>query len=229
MDEPLKPKWLRVWSRQAPITIIGVVLLGLLGSGLYDLLVKPGMTTFSRLFLDVITLGSEMLRDSAYSSAALDPRPVGGLLLLQGAMVLLGGFTAGVFTKVFRTKPPPLGDLITETDEDAAKKAADDAAKVKRLRLGKLYAWRVGTAALTMSMVFVALAASSVHSQSVLIWRVFHANLRILTPLTPQLELQKLESSFASMKTSKDYSAIRLRLRTLAAERGATLLEYETW
>jgi hypothetical protein len=79
------------WSKPAPITIIGVVLLGVLGSILYDLLVKPGLTTGGRVVLKILTLGSATLRDAAYESAALDPTPVTGLLLLYiPVMVALG-------------------------------------------------------------------------------------------------------------------------------------------
>ncbi len=80
-------------TKQAPITVIGVLVLGIVGSTLYDLLVKPGLSTFGRFCLDVITLGSQTVKDYAYASAALDPTPVTNLYLLQ-IIIIAAGFPA---------------------------------------------------------------------------------------------------------------------------------------
>ena len=56
--------------------------MGLISTGLWDLLFKPGLTHVGRVFLTVITLGSETMRDGAYASAALDPTPLPSLMLL---------------------------------------------------------------------------------------------------------------------------------------------------
>ena len=76
------------WLKQAPITIAGMLILGIVGSTLYDLLVKPGLTSAGRQILDAITFGSVTLKNAAYSSAAIDPTPVSALVLLQAALAV---------------------------------------------------------------------------------------------------------------------------------------------
>ena len=53
--------------------ILGAIILGAIGSGLWDMLAKPGLGTVGRLLLNIVTLGSKTIRDAAYSSAALNP------------------------------------------------------------------------------------------------------------------------------------------------------------
>lgn len=73
-------RWIR---RMAPATLIGIVTLVLLCSVLYDFALKLGLSSVSRFFLDIITLGSDRLRDAAYAYAALDPTPVTPLILVM--------------------------------------------------------------------------------------------------------------------------------------------------
>src|SRR5205807_1241025 len=58
------------------------IILGAIGSGVWDSLAKPGLSRFGRIILNTVTLGSESARDSAYSSAALDPTPIAPLLII---------------------------------------------------------------------------------------------------------------------------------------------------
>src|SRR5205814_206691 len=79
-------------------TILGVIVLIVGVSLLYDFLVKPGITNVGRFLLDVITLGSKSIRDSAYSSAALNPTPLSALIILFGvfyASLMLAGSLSG--------------------------------------------------------------------------------------------------------------------------------------
>src|SRR2546427_8335681 len=57
------------------------IILGIIGSGLWDMVVKPGVTGFGRFTLSLFTLGSVTLRNAAYSSAALDPTPLPALMI----------------------------------------------------------------------------------------------------------------------------------------------------
>lgn len=88
----------RVW---APQTLLGAILfalfIGITGNGLWELLIKPGMSESSRAAVTLYTAGSETLRDSIYASAALDPTHQATLMLLLLALVyvpvvVLSGF-----------------------------------------------------------------------------------------------------------------------------------------
>ena len=69
------------WRRKAPATILGIVILAIAVSVIYDMLVKPGISTASRILLDFLTLGSETIKDFAYERAAIDPTPLSALSL----------------------------------------------------------------------------------------------------------------------------------------------------
>ncbi len=225
-QEPVSSKK-SIWSKQAPITIAGVVLLGIIGSTLYDLLVKPGLTKFGRFALDVLTLGSKRLLDSSYASASLDPNPVTGLLLLQGALlaasypafVMLGKWVAERERDKIeqRTKDLPEGDVnaAIERERDRLSK------KVKRLTLSF---W-----IMFLPWILMAVLAFSVHNQSVLVWRVFNANLVIISPKATPVEIAQFRAKFASMKSKSDYVTLSNTMSTLAKERGIELHTVETW
>lgn len=97
-DDEKQSKWL--WPRRVPLTIVGALILAIVSNILYDLLVKPGLSSFGRLFLTILTLGSETLRNSAYSSAALDPTPVTGLMILLAALLFVSLPSAGIAGRV---------------------------------------------------------------------------------------------------------------------------------
>lgn len=67
--QPAEKHWL--W-RHPVLVLFGTILIGSLGSGLWEIGVKPSLTWISQAVLNVITLGSTSIKDSAYAAAALD-------------------------------------------------------------------------------------------------------------------------------------------------------------
>lgn len=70
------------FGRRPALVVAGTVLLGIVGSGLWDVVAKPGLGWLGRATLNIITFGSEFVRDAAYVSAALDPTPLSSLVLM---------------------------------------------------------------------------------------------------------------------------------------------------
>lgn len=54
-------------------TIVGTLVLGALGSGLWDVVVKPGGRWMGRAILTAATLGSSGVKDAVYREAAKGP------------------------------------------------------------------------------------------------------------------------------------------------------------
>jgi hypothetical protein len=52
------------------LAIPGALLVGALGSGLWEIGIKPAGTWIGRATLDVVTLGSSQLKDAVYLEAA---------------------------------------------------------------------------------------------------------------------------------------------------------------
>jgi hypothetical protein len=56
--------------RKIALGLLGTILLGALGSGLWDLALKPGGRWLNEVFLTAVTLGSDYLKDQVYAEAA---------------------------------------------------------------------------------------------------------------------------------------------------------------
>src|SRR3989442_14883559 len=67
--------------------IIGTILLGALGSGLWSVVFAPLGSTILKWLLSIVTLGIASARDALYVSAALGYRERPSLILLLGAGV----------------------------------------------------------------------------------------------------------------------------------------------
>src|SRR5260370_6846781 len=70
------------------LTVIGALILGALGSGLWELLFKPLLFWVSTLFLSIATLGINSLRDDLYVEIAKGHDPSG--LLVFTVIIMLG-------------------------------------------------------------------------------------------------------------------------------------------
>lgn len=58
--------------------VIGTVILGALGSGLWEIFFRPSMGVAGDFFISI----SDFIESSVYTTAALDPTPVSGLITL---------------------------------------------------------------------------------------------------------------------------------------------------
>src|SRR5260370_37201259 len=73
------------------LAILGTILLGALGSGLWDAIFRPLLPWLGELLLNVGTLGLEQLRDGIYVEVARGTYERAGLLIVQ---LVIGGFAA---------------------------------------------------------------------------------------------------------------------------------------
>jgi hypothetical protein len=79
------PKWL--------LAVCGTLLLGAIGSGIWDAIVKPVLPWLAELLLNVATLGLKGLRDSIYveiARGAYERAGLSTLLLIEGAIAGAG-------------------------------------------------------------------------------------------------------------------------------------------
>ena len=83
MEEDVQPTEVKGFlSKKAPLTLLGVFLLGIAVSALYDLIIKPGLNGISRVAFDTVTFSSQRIKDYSFSTAALDPTAIPSILLL---------------------------------------------------------------------------------------------------------------------------------------------------
>ena len=174
-------------------------LLAVIGNAIWELLVRPGLTKLGRALLDLVTFGSTAAKDTAYSSAALDPYPVAALLIL----IFLASAPLGMVLSVPMRR---LGGFVRTT---------------KRAIV-------VLSAFVAMSGVGLFLA-TCILSQAILIRRVFFADLAICAPyLTPQQEAQ-FRASFAAVSKQSEFQLIQTRLQAVAVANGVSLRSEGLW
>lgn len=189
-------------------TVIGTLLLGAAGSGLWDILFKPGLGKIGRVILYLITFGSKTLKNYAYESAALDPTPLASLVLI----LLLVSFV-----------PLPLFFIGFKIGKWRVER------KIEKLirKAGRKLDYVMIT--MLLILVLITLTASLILNQAVLISRVFRADLTICGPYISADQEKSLKSKFASMKTKVDYSLINKELNKIADEAKIKLIEIEPW
>lgn len=208
-DDPRgKEHW---WRRPAPVSIAGVLLMGVIGSSLYDMAIKPGIGSVGKYFLTVVTLGSESIRNSVYASAALDPTSRAQITTLSVCVGIFSAFTiAAILIPGLRRKLNAEG-------------AQGDAFRASSRRLRKHLIVLVLASTLMVNAITLML------SQSISIWRTYNANLKILAPHISDSERALLEARFASVKTKDEYVMLRGDMAAIAKAKGAELRVDDSW
>jgi hypothetical protein len=222
---------LQIIKHRAPVTVIGVIVLSLIGTILYDLAVKPGLSSAGRLFLGIMTLGSQTLRDAAYAEAALDPTPVTPLILLVALMIVLlfpiiylvSSFLAPK-TRTSRDIDRLEKDLERATQDEMG--AIQERVKALRRRLRRQKAYLITGMVIAVVVLNVLFA---VHNQSVLIWRAFHADLALLRPYITSDQYYELCARFSAMNKRSDYLTLRKVMDDVANRYNVRLHDIKVW
>lgn len=210
---------------------IGTIVLGAIGSGVWEIVARPGVNRIGNFLTTLFTFGSQRLRDLPFESAALDPTPLSSLILVY-LTSSIPSFLIGIVVALLLARRTVLSlrrqveeahSIVADTTAAAAHKDETRRTLTSRLRKWGLVSTAGLLFILVLGLTFAGIAFS-VLNRSVLVWRVFHANERICAPyMTPQ-ELSSLEAAFASMKTRNDYVRIRQKQHTVAKKYNLILI-----
>ncbi len=228
---------LSCWIKKHPIfTSFGMIFVGAMGSGFWEVGLKPLGSLLIHCILFVVSLGSDSLRDSAYASATMDQSAIFSAILVNvGLAVVFTGF----LIMVSREFPAWTRSAITSLDTEAPLPDEQDSEIVKSEKLYIREA-KIGTALKKLILYRRVLVASfgllvgffaiiiMVNNQSLSIWRSFHADLRICAPKLSAQEEELLLSRFSAMKSKRDYDSVLIVLRGAAPE-GVTLHSESLW
>jgi hypothetical protein len=223
--------------RKATLTVLGALVLGALGNGLWEILAKPGLTTAGRALLNVATFGSTRIRDSAYASAASDPTPLPALLVLLVVSLIpfYAVLTATEF--LFEGRKSRLERAIANLEEIefsepeekdlhlALQKAEQELQRSKRR--DKWFNW-FGLAFFCFFFIG-SLIGFGVINQAVATHRVFYTNLKICAPFISETDEERLEGLFSMVENRGDYLEVQSHLETIAKNNGLKLQKFEPW
>ncbi len=218
----------RVYGATTAVT----VLIGLATSAIYDLIGRPGVTWLLR----VLTLGSHALRDSIYASAALDPTnlPITFVATFAPSVLVGAAIAFPIARLLMRKKNAEVDALRERADElhDAPSSEVMERAENLHAEIDKMNEWvsrakRKMDRALIILLLVAGLSsyiASSMWSQAVMVWRVFHANITICESAISDGEAKILRARFAAMRTRDEYVSIDADMQKIASQHGLKLV-----
>jgi hypothetical protein len=198
------------WIIGAALTI----LLGAIGSGVWDVLAKPGLGWLVTSVLKVAGFFSQAITDLPYSSAALDPSTMPSVILLG---MVQGCFFAGfgwifvwIIVQYFRYRK---GLLRAPSPPAPPMRRSDPFLLPAVIALIVLL---LGTSA-------IMLLASTVISKAMKLRQVWEANFVIMTAHVPQDQVVQLRARFAALTSKADYQAFTGEARRIAQDAKVTL------
>jgi hypothetical protein len=221
-------------ARQWLLGVPAALLVGALGSGLWDVGIKPGFQWLGRALLTAVSFGSNTFRDSIYIDAAKGLHEAAGtslLSILSGVMFGLP-FVAGsvaYFMKRDAARLKKVSDARSESGELQVEISheADLATLFKRFdRLFRIY-YLLLLILLVLVGAHLIISVETIAATDACVY--FTQSLAICRPYIPQHDADILQSHFAAMRSRSDYMNLIQQLRGVAAANHLVLPQYEPW
>jgi hypothetical protein len=229
--------WKNPW-----IVLLGTIIVGSLGSGLWEIAVKPSLMWGAQRTLDIATLGSTVIKDQAYTAAALDQTALPSAkiyVILNMAYIIFIVFAISPIVAFSKTNGKSRnlkllwGRLLVKKSVSEAE--GHDSLITKDIAILTKPSQRMlsvrAKAILVVSSVILWSTTMEflIANQSLLIWRCFHSDLKKCAPFLSTEEEELIESQYASMESKKDYAKILIRFESIATEKGFILHSSKLW
>ena len=197
-------------TKKKLLWLVGTLLLGALGSGLWEAIIKPSMLWFGTLMLDVGTLGLSSLRDDMYTDIAKGTYERAGVMLLSIGTGILCGLL---------TSPLILGLMFRNRDD-----IVEPRSSISRVMSTS---WVLAAVPLALTMIFFVglfrvgytVRASNYADQLI----------RITNPYVTEQDRLIHESQLAQISTREDYVQIITKLRKIAAINKTSIPEFSIY
>jgi hypothetical protein len=191
--------------------IIGTVLLGAIGSGIWDIVFRPGYDRLGHFVTDI----SQSAEDAAYLSAALDPTPIPNLIILFLIAQIPLWIALIVFLETFAKTT-----ILSKLDRWSKKKGSEKEAK-RKLAFRRSLAG--GLIVFSLLFFMATRIGFSIANQATWIWRVHNTNMAICAPFFSQDERLILEAQFRQVQKASAYNEIQQKLTGVANKNGLKL------
>lgn len=222
------------WKNVA-LGIVGTVVLGAVGSGLWDLAGRPTTQWIGRGVLTAATLGSSAIKDATYREAAKGLHEANALQLLSETTLLFVavftgflGYRTGIASS--RKENERFNDQLRSLSETAK----HDALKAEVVRLKNAIAKSEKQMHLIWGCTLFFIASLQFFNylkleQANEAYTYFSQSLVICSPYIDEHDRLILQSRFAAMKGRGDYIAITDELKRIAASNGRELPKFKPW
>lgn len=212
-------------KKEKIIPIVGALIVGALGSGLWEL-IKPLLSLLGGASLSIVTLGLDSLRDGLYAEAANMQPERAALAILSS----LQGFLLAIpFLLYMRTKSKnkkhdiPEPPVNASTDELIAYKSALEG-RLKNLEKKSYIAMAVIILALTVNvLMFQRLSYISRVSAH------FDQLVAMAAPYIENKEVLYIKSQYAQVMSKSDYDKVILNLYEILQKNGISTPAFRTF
>jgi hypothetical protein len=204
------------------LSIVATIVLGAIGSGLWDA-VKPVSRKLGSTLFTIITFGARRARDKIYREAAMGHHELPSLYILfivlgLGTAVLIAG-QVRLYVAVYAPEvlPPPLIAQCPDKDEVKLKECIRERAKEEVL---PALQWLSLIAIFLTVVIFYRFAAVN---RMNLVTTYYEQCLKAARPFIDDRNVQLLEQRYAMMTTKEHYDSIISQLADVAKNNGASL------
>jgi hypothetical protein len=203
-------------TKKVVFGVVATVILGAVGSGIWELVFSPSVTWIGRGLLTLVTLGLDSVSDAIYVDVAKGHHERSSLAVYS--------FVAAVvlFAPLFIAQGPLLRPKIRESIQ--GKKPEELEAMHKRLR--RVFIYLLLTMTLLGAAIFV---RSLMHAYTNNAVTYFNQSLTIVLPYVSPDEERRLRSEFARVSSKKEFEQLIKKLRDRAASNGIQLPQFSIW
>jgi hypothetical protein len=206
------------------LALLGMILVGALGSGLWSLL-QPPAGSAARFLLSAATLGLESIRDKVYSDAAMGHHELSSLMIL----LLFSGFLAAIPISLplafyFRKSLLPWLLRPKANDTDSHSSRSIILRYNKRRRIVRF----ISLAIMCFCVSCISVQSAIVNQQN-LIYTYYTQNVTIIRPYITENDFHTFNARYARMKTKHEYIELIQAIEHIGDQNGISLERRETW
>ena len=212
MLETIREHWLA--------SVLVAVWLGALGSGLWEVAVKPVLRKLSTILFALLSLGASRARDNVYRQAAMDHHELPSLYILLTILTFLCGTMVAVETE-FYAAVAGVGISIPKTCQRQDGGVDRDCVRQHFTRRVSAIVPYVVLVTIVTSVIlsyrFLAINRTS------LAITYFHQCRRACASLMTHAEMQEIEQRFALLENKAGYTALIAQFNEVATRNGIPL------
>lgn len=211
--------------------VLGTIVLGAFGSGLWDVALKPSGLWLGRLILTIVTLGSTRFRDQIYREAARGNHEAGAMhvlffvvLVLVNVFLLLSFFDQikGSATRYVKKLEAEIDGLETDTKLAILRKKLQQLERVRAI--SRMVG--IGCAILFATVTFIQYLQLN---QANAAYTFFTQSITICRPYLDENHARMIESRYAAMNGRDDYLGIIGDLKQISEANHRKLPDFTPW
>lgn len=219
-------KWKKI-----SLGIAGTVLLGALGSGCWEIAVKPFGIWLGKLILTAATLGSSSIKDSIYREAAKGVHEASSLHLLFLIVLAITAATIGPLAFLAgRWQGSRQANRFFNKIEDLDVLEQRTAVQTQLDKTKKRF---YGVTVAMLAVAFIYATAEFINylelEQANMAYTFFEQSIQICKPYLSDKDERMLESRFAGINQRADFIGIIDELKRIASENQRKLPDFNPW